>query len=70
MLTQTLECFIGQRLIWSKDGEGRVAACEIMVTTGRIKDFVMDPDQTVQLQTAIAEASTTGCRPSTKPSWS
>jgi hypothetical protein len=39
-----------------------------MVTTGRIKDFVMNPDQTVQLQMAIAEASTTGCRPSPKPS--
>jgi twitching motility protein PilT len=68
MLTLTLEGFIGQRLIRSKGGEGRVAACEIMVTTGRIKDFVMDPDQTGQIQTAIAEASITGCRPSTKPS--
>jgi twitching motility protein PilT len=68
MLTQTLEGFIGQRLIWSKGGEGRVAACEILVTSRRIKDFVMDPDQTSQLQTSIVEASTTGCRPSTKPS--
>jgi hypothetical protein len=39
-----------------------------MVTTGRIKDFIMDPDQTGQLQTAIVEASITGCRTSTKPS--
>jgi twitching motility protein PilT len=53
MLTHTLEGFIGQRLIRSKGGEGRVAACEVMVTTGRIKDFIMDPDQTIQM--AIAE---------------
>ena len=26
-----------------------------MVTTGRIRDFIMDPDQTGQIQTAIAE---------------
>ncbi len=68
MLTHTLEGFIGQRLIRSKGGEGRVVACEIMVTTGRIKDFIMDPDKTGQLQTAIVEASITGCRTSTNPS--
>ena len=26
-----------------------------MVATGRIKNFIMDPDQTGQIQTAIAE---------------
>jgi twitching motility protein PilT len=26
-----------------------------MVTTGRIKDFILDPQQTGQIQTAIAE---------------
>ncbi len=26
-----------------------------MVTTGRIRDFIIDPDQTGQIQTAIAE---------------
>jgi hypothetical protein len=30
-------------------------ACEITVITGRIKDFITDPDQTHQIQTAIAE---------------
>ena len=55
MLSGTLKGIIGQRLVRTKDGKGRVAACEIMVTTGRIKDFIMDPDQTEQIQTAIAE---------------
>ena len=36
---------IGQRLIWTKDGKSRVAVCEIMVSTGRIRDFIMDPNQ-------------------------
>jgi twitching motility protein PilT len=44
MLAGTLKGIIGLRLIRTKDGLGRVAACEIMVATGRNKDFIMDPD--------------------------
>jgi twitching motility protein PilT len=39
----------------TKDGAGRVAACEVLVATGRIKDFIMDPEQTGQIQPAISE---------------
>jgi twitching motility protein PilT len=55
MLAGTLQGIIGQRLLRTKDGEGRAAACEVLVTTGRIADFIMDPDQTGQIQEAIAE---------------
>jgi twitching motility protein PilT len=54
MLGGTLKGIIGQRLIRTTDG-GRAAACEILVTTGRIQDFIMDPEQTAQIQQAIAE---------------
>jgi twitching motility protein PilT len=54
MLAGTLKGIIGQRLIRTKDG-GRVAACEVMVKTGRIQDFIMDLAQTGQIQQAIAE---------------
>lgn len=54
MLAGTLRGIIGQRLIRAKDG-GRAAACEVMVTTGRIRDFIMEPTQTGQIQQAIAE---------------
>lgn len=54
MLAGTLRGIVGQRLIRTKDG-GRAAACEVMVTTGRIQDFIMDPDQTSQIQEAISE---------------
>jgi twitching motility protein PilT len=54
MLAGTLKGIIGQRLVRTKDG-GRAAACEVMVTTGRIQDFIMDPVQTGQIQQAIAE---------------
>lgn len=55
MLAGTLKGIIGQRLLRTPDGNGRAAACEIMVTTGRIQDFIMDPTQTSQIQQAIAE---------------
>ena len=54
MLAGTLKGIVGQRLLRTKDG-GRVAACEVMVTTGRIQDFIMDPLQTGQIQEAISE---------------
>jgi twitching motility protein PilT len=50
MLAGTLKGIIGQRLLRTKDGEGRAAACEVLVTTGRIADFIMYPDQTGQIQ--------------------
>lgn len=55
MLAGTLKGIIGQRLIRTKDSEGRAAACEVMVMTGRIRDFILDPNQTGQIQQAIAE---------------
>jgi twitching motility protein PilT len=55
MLAGTLRGIVGQRLMRTKDGQGRVAVCEVMVATGRIRDFIMDPAQTGQIQTAISE---------------
>ena len=55
MLAGTLRGIVGQRLIRTKDGQGRVAVCEVMVATGRIRDFIMDPAQTHRIQTAISE---------------
>jgi twitching motility protein PilT len=54
MLAGTLKGIIGQRLIRMTDG-GRAPACEILVTTGRIQDFIMDPTHTAQIQQAISE---------------
>jgi twitching motility protein PilT len=54
MLAGTLKGIVGQRLVRTKDGK-RTPACEVMVTTGRIQDFIMDPEQTSQVQQAISE---------------
>jgi twitching motility protein PilT len=54
MLAGTLKGIVGQRLIPARGG-GRAAACEVMVKTGRIRDFILDPQQTGQIPSAIAE---------------
>jgi twitching motility protein PilT len=54
MLAGTLKGIVGQRLIRTKDGY-RTPACEVMVTTGRIRDFILDPAQTGQIEQAISE---------------
>jgi twitching motility protein PilT len=54
MMSATLRGVISQRLIPSTDG-GRVAALEILRTTGRVRDAIMNPDETTQLASIIAE---------------
>ena len=54
MMAGTLRGIVGQRLVRTKDG-GRTPVCEVMVTTGRIQDFIMDPNQTGQIEQAISE---------------
>lgn len=55
MLAGTLKGIVGQRLLHTADGEGRVAACEVLVATNRIRDFIVDPAQTSQIHEAIAK---------------
>ncbi len=45
MLAATLRGVISQRLVPAIDG-GRVAALEVLRTTGRVRDAILDPDQT------------------------
>jgi twitching motility protein PilT len=55
MLASSLRGIISQRLLQRADGIGRVPAVEVMVTTGRIRDFILDSGQTYQVETAIRE---------------
>jgi twitching motility protein PilT len=55
MLAGTVKGVISQRLVPSADG-GRVAVCEILRMTGRVRDMILDPDQTGKL----VEVITTG----------
>jgi twitching motility protein PilT len=56
MLAGTLKGVISQRLVRANDG-GRVATCEILRMTGRVRDMIMDPAQTGQLPEVIADGA-------------
>jgi twitching motility protein PilT len=56
MMAGTLKGVISQRLVRSTDG-GRVATCEVLRMTGRVKDMIMDPEQTGRLQEVIADGA-------------
>jgi len=55
MIAGTLKGVISQRLVPTADGKGRIATCEIMRSTGRIKDLILDPQQTGRLPDVIAD---------------
>ena len=55
MIAGTLKGIISQRLVPSPDGSGRVAVCEVLVMTGRVRDMIMDPNLTGRLPEVIAE---------------
>ncbi len=57
MLSGTLKGVVSQRLVRTPDGEGRVPTCEILRTTGRVRDMIMNPDETGKLADVIAEGS-------------
>jgi twitching motility protein PilT len=56
MLATTLAGVISQRLVPGADG-GRVPVAEILVATGRIKDLILNPEETGKINQAIAEGS-------------
>src|SRR3954449_719058 len=55
MIAGTLKGIISQRLVPTADGNGRVATCEILVSTGRVRDFIVDPKMTGALHEVIKE---------------
>ena len=55
MIAGTLKGAVSQRLVPAADGKGRVATCEVLRMTGRVRDMVMDPMQTGRLNEVIAE---------------
>jgi twitching motility protein PilT len=55
MLAGTLRGIISQRLVPRADGSGRVPAVEALVTTGRARDMILDPEQTGRLHEVIRD---------------
>src|SRR6201747_1266517 len=55
MIARTLKGAVSHRLVLAADGKGRVAVCEVLRMTGRVKDMIMDPQQTGKLPEVIAD---------------
>ena len=53
-LAGILRAVISMRLIRAADGPGRVPSCEIMVTTGLIRDYIINEEKTSLIRDAIA----------------
>src|SRR5438128_1338815 len=62
MLASTLRGAIAQRLVPDITGEGRVPASEILVTTGRVEDLILNPEETGKITEVIAEGEYYGMR--------
>jgi twitching motility protein PilT len=62
MLAATLRGAIAQRLVPDLTGDGRVPASEILVVTGRVKDLIMNPEETGKITEVISEGEYYGMR--------
>jgi twitching motility protein PilT len=62
MLASTLKGAIAQRLVPDITGNGRVPASEILVVTGRVKDLILNPEETGKITEAISEGEYYGMR--------
>lgn len=55
-LAGSLKGIISQRLLARKDGRGRVPAVEVLVMNGRIRDLILNPEQTHMIHDIVAES--------------
>ena len=55
MLAGTLKAVVSQRLVPTPDHQGRIASCEILRMTGRVRDMILNPDETGRLHEVIME---------------
>ena len=58
-LAGVIKAIISQRLMPTKDGQGRVPAVEVMVSTGRIRECIEDKEKTKDIADAISKGYTT-----------
>jgi twitching motility protein PilT len=61
-LAGSLRGTIAQRLVRKADGSGRVAALEIMVANGRIRQCILDAEATSDIEQIVAEGDYYGMR--------
>jgi twitching motility protein PilT len=55
MIAGVLKGVVSQRLVPNVAGDGRVAVCEVLRMTGRVKDLITNPNETARLHEVIEE---------------
>ncbi len=58
MLSSTLQAVVSQRLLPSLKTEGMVPAVEVLVTTGTIRDCIVNPEKTSLITQVMREGVT------------
>jgi twitching motility protein PilT len=58
VLAGNLRAVVSQRLVPRVGGHGRVAAVEVMINTGTIKEYILDPEKTSLIRQVIQEGVT------------
>jgi twitching motility protein PilT len=58
-LAGVIKGIVSQRLVPKTDGKGRVPAVEILVSTARVRECIIEKEKTAELQDAIAKGYTT-----------
>jgi twitching motility protein PilT len=56
-LAASLRGIVSQRLLPRKDGRGRVPAVEVLVMNGRIRDLILNPEQTHMIVDIVGESA-------------
>ena len=57
LLASALEAVVSLRLVPSKDGHGRVPACEVLINTAAVRDNVRDPEKALNIPDLIKEGT-------------
>lgn len=55
LVASTMQAVISQRLVADADGLRRYPACEVMINTGTIREYIRDAEKTVMIRQAIQE---------------
>ena len=55
-LSEALQAVVSQRLLPRADGHGRVAAVEILISTGEVRELIKDASRTAELHEYIQQA--------------
>lgn len=58
-LSESLQAIVSQRLMPTKDGQGRALAAEVMMATAVIRDCIADPERIGEIRDHIAAGKTT-----------